>query len=152
MWSPWLFKLAFLIFSSADFDVKQIYNFYCYHNSVWGPLNYTYVYEELCKIGKKIRKILTNVIEDIFSTKNIKISWEGIKMLVTYIRNWISHFFTPSPQSFLLFSTSVENLSIICYFVPSISNLKSLHLVMFLQCSYSKGKVPKLLPHNQLFT
>ena len=55
LWSPWLFKLAFPIFSSANFDVKQIYNFChfcCYHNSVWSSLNYTKVYEEKCKIGK----------------------------------------------------------------------------------------------------
>ena len=55
LWSPWLFKLAFPIFSSANFDVKQIYNFChfcCYHNSVWSSLNYTKVYEEKCKIGQ----------------------------------------------------------------------------------------------------
>ena len=98
-------------------------------------------------------KFLRNVIEDILTMKNIKISWVGIKMLVTYIRNWLAHFFShPFPKVFFFNFQHKLNLSIICNSVPSVLKLKLLHLVMFLKCSYSKGKVPKLLPHNQLFT
>ena len=58
LWSPWLFKLAFPIFSSANFDVKQIYkfcHFCCYHNSVWSSLNYTKVYEETLPKAQRTR-------------------------------------------------------------------------------------------------
>lgn len=155
LWSPWLFKLAFPILVQQILMSSKFTTFVTFAVIII-PFEVLWIIQRYMKKNAKLEnflKFLRNVIEDILTMKNIKISWVGIKMLVTYIRNWMAHFFhILSLKSFFSNFQHQLNLSIICNSVPSVLKLKLLHLVMFLQCSYSKGKVPKLLPHNQLFT